>query len=160
MGPNSIGIIKIQIFKNINGPHSNIALQYQPLIIACDKNYVLKRNFSRLTWIRIIDGWDFWRPNYRHSTVCISMRLNKFHPICFRKATPTTAARNRTTGTNSGGMWRFYTDDSPGIKVWVSTSTFRSNVIHNGESTVQPQWFFLQWTNSVTELLLGLENYN
>ncbi|XP_042911587.1 protein transport protein Sec61 subunit beta [Parasteatoda tepidariorum] len=25
--------------------------------------------------------------------------------------------RTRTTGANSGGMWRFYTDDSPGIKV-------------------------------------------
>ncbi|XP_053689060.1 protein transport protein Sec61 subunit beta [Sabethes cyaneus] len=35
-----------------------------------------------------------------------------------RKTTSsTTAARNRTTGTGSGGMWRFYTDDSPGIKV-------------------------------------------
>lgn len=34
-----------------------------------------------------------------------------------RKTTTTTSARNRTTGTGSGGMWRFYTDDSPGIKV-------------------------------------------
>ncbi|XP_077292215.1 sec61 translocon subunit beta [Arctopsyche grandis] len=34
-----------------------------------------------------------------------------------RKATPTTSVRNRNTGTSSGGMWRFYTDDSPGIKV-------------------------------------------
>ncbi|XP_001599008.1 protein transport protein Sec61 subunit beta [Nasonia vitripennis] len=34
-----------------------------------------------------------------------------------RKAAPATSARNRNTGTNSGGMWRFYTDDSPGIKV-------------------------------------------
>ncbi|XP_054283678.1 protein transport protein Sec61 subunit beta [Macrosteles quadrilineatus] len=34
-----------------------------------------------------------------------------------RKTAPTTSARNRNTGTNSGGMWRFYTDDSPGIKV-------------------------------------------
>lgn len=32
-------------------------------------------------------------------------------------STTTTAARNRTTGTGTGGMWRFYTDDSPGIKV-------------------------------------------
>ena len=29
----------------------------------------------------------------------------------------TTAARSRGTGAGSGGMWRFYTDDSPGIKV-------------------------------------------
>ncbi|TMW49780.1 hypothetical protein DOY81_005137, partial [Sarcophaga bullata] len=29
----------------------------------------------------------------------------------------TTAARSRTTGgAGTGGMWRFYTDDSPGIK--------------------------------------------
>ncbi|BES88556.1 transport protein Sec61 [Nesidiocoris tenuis] len=34
-----------------------------------------------------------------------------------RKTTTTTSARTRNTGTNSGGMWRFYTDDSPGIKV-------------------------------------------
>lgn len=27
------------------------------------------------------------------------------------------AARARGTGAGSGGMWRFYTDDSPGIKV-------------------------------------------
>merc|ERR1711911_494210 len=24
---------------------------------------------------------------------------------------------SRTTGANSGGMWKFYTDDSPGVKV-------------------------------------------
>ncbi|XP_046386385.1 protein transport protein Sec61 subunit beta [Ischnura elegans] len=34
-----------------------------------------------------------------------------------RKTAPTTSARSRATGTGSGGMWRFYTDDSPGIKV-------------------------------------------
>ncbi|CAH1388409.1 protein transport protein Sec61 subunit beta [Halyomorpha halys] len=34
-----------------------------------------------------------------------------------RKTTTTTSARNRTPGAGSTGMWRFYTDDSPGIKV-------------------------------------------
>ncbi|XP_026487798.1 protein transport protein Sec61 subunit beta [Nymphalis io] len=34
-----------------------------------------------------------------------------------KSTTTTTAARNRTTGAGSGGMWRFYTDDSPGVKV-------------------------------------------
>ncbi|KAK6632416.1 hypothetical protein RUM44_007458 [Polyplax serrata] len=35
-----------------------------------------------------------------------------------RKSTSTTtASRSRNAGANSGGMWRFYTDDSPGIKV-------------------------------------------
>ncbi|XP_017784800.1 PREDICTED: protein transport protein Sec61 subunit beta [Nicrophorus vespilloides] len=35
-----------------------------------------------------------------------------------RKTTTTTAARSRNPGAAStGGMWRFYTDDSPGIKV-------------------------------------------
>lgn len=33
-----------------------------------------------------------------------------------RKTTTTTTAR-RNTGATTGGMWRFYTDDSPGIKV-------------------------------------------
>lgn len=38
--------------------------------------------------------------------------------LFYRKTTaPTTSVRNRNTGTSSGGMWRFYTDDSPGIKV-------------------------------------------
>lgn len=56
--------------------------------------------------------------------------------ICFRKATPTTAARNRTTGTNSGGMWRFYTDDSPGIKVWVYNSIFKSSIYKPREDNI------------------------
>ena len=31
------------------------------------------------------------------------------------------SGRARTTGqTTGGGMWRFYTDDSPGIKVYVT----------------------------------------
>ncbi|KAL0274017.1 UNVERIFIED_CONTAM: hypothetical protein PYX00_006558 [Menopon gallinae] len=34
-----------------------------------------------------------------------------------RKSTTTTSSRSRSSGANSGGMWRFYTDDSPGIKV-------------------------------------------
>lgn len=34
-----------------------------------------------------------------------------------KTTTTTTAARNRNTGAGTGGMWRFYTDDSPGIKV-------------------------------------------
>jgi len=34
-----------------------------------------------------------------------------------RKATTTTRTTGRAGGTSSGGMWRFYTDDSPGIKV-------------------------------------------
>jgi len=37
-----------------------------------------------------------------------------------RKATASTAGsagRSRAAAANSGGMWRFYTDDSPGIKV-------------------------------------------
>ena len=35
-----------------------------------------------------------------------------------RKGTSSGAVRTtRAGGTSSGGMWRFYTDDSPGIKV-------------------------------------------
>ncbi|XP_076653937.1 sec61 translocon subunit beta [Halictus rubicundus] len=34
-----------------------------------------------------------------------------------RKTTTTIATRSRNPGADSGGMWRFYTDDSPGIKV-------------------------------------------
>uniref|UniRef100_UPI00358FD4F8 protein transport protein Sec61 subunit beta-like isoform X2 n=1 Tax=Myxine glutinosa TaxID=7769 RepID=UPI00358FD4F8 len=36
-------------------------------------------------------------------------------PVRQRKPTTTTAAR--TTGSTSGGVWRFYTEDSPGLKV-------------------------------------------
>ena len=34
-----------------------------------------------------------------------------------RQRKTTTAPATRAGGTSSGGMWRFYTDDSPGIKV-------------------------------------------
>lgn len=35
-----------------------------------------------------------------------------------RKATTTTSARSvRPSAASTGSMWRFYTDDSPGIKV-------------------------------------------
>ncbi|KAH1024543.1 hypothetical protein HUJ05_004008 [Dendroctonus ponderosae] len=34
-----------------------------------------------------------------------------------RKTTTTTTTARRNTGAGTGGMWRFYTDDSPGIKV-------------------------------------------
>jgi len=34
-----------------------------------------------------------------------------------RKPTTTTAARSARPSTSTGSMWRFYTDDSPGIKV-------------------------------------------
>jgi len=34
-----------------------------------------------------------------------------------RKTTSTTAARTTRPSTSTGSMWRFYTDDSPGIKV-------------------------------------------
>lgn len=36
-------------------------------------------------------------------------------------ATSTGTAGRSRAGANSGGMWRFYTDDSPGIKVYVLT---------------------------------------
>jgi len=34
-----------------------------------------------------------------------------------RKAPTTTATRSTRPSTSTGSMWRFYTDDSPGIKV-------------------------------------------
>uniref|UniRef100_A0A1W7R9L7 Protein transport protein Sec61 subunit beta n=1 Tax=Hadrurus spadix TaxID=141984 RepID=A0A1W7R9L7_9SCOR len=34
-----------------------------------------------------------------------------------RKTVASSSTRARSTGATSGGMWRFYTDDSPGIKV-------------------------------------------
>ncbi|XP_067125588.1 protein transport protein Sec61 subunit beta [Centruroides vittatus] len=34
-----------------------------------------------------------------------------------RKTVASSSSRARNTGATSGGMWRFYTDDSPGIKV-------------------------------------------
>jgi protein transport protein SEC61 subunit beta len=52
------------------------------------------------------------------------MKFNKFTHLLnaqlnFRKTTSstTTATRSRAAGTSSGGMWKFYTDDSPGVKV-------------------------------------------
>ncbi|XKL59026.1 hypothetical protein PGB90_000042 [Kerria lacca] len=34
-----------------------------------------------------------------------------------RKSTTTTTRSRAAGGAGSGGMWRFYTDDSPGVKV-------------------------------------------
>jgi len=44
-----------------------------------------------------------------------------------RKSGASSAAsggRSRAAAANSGGMWRFYTDDSPGIKVYVFVHSF------------------------------------
>ncbi|KDR21342.1 protein transport protein Sec61 subunit beta [Zootermopsis nevadensis] len=56
----------------------------------------------------------------RSPTKAVAPRAASGGTVRQRKATPSSsaaAARNRTTGAGSGGMWRFYTDDSPGIKV-------------------------------------------
>ncbi|XP_063228907.1 protein transport protein Sec61 subunit beta [Bacillus rossius redtenbacheri] len=53
----------------------------------------------------------------RSPTKAVAPRSASGGTVRQRKTTTTTSARNRTTGTSSGGMWRFYTDDSPGIKV-------------------------------------------
>jgi protein transport protein SEC61 subunit beta len=46
--------------------------------------------------------------------------VDLFFNLQSRKTTSsstTTATRSRAGGTSSGGMWKFYTDDSPGVKV-------------------------------------------
>ncbi|XP_012286133.1 protein transport protein Sec61 subunit beta [Orussus abietinus] len=53
----------------------------------------------------------------RSPSKVIAPRTSGTGSVRQRKTTLATSARNRTTGTGSGGMWRFYTDDSPGIKV-------------------------------------------
>ncbi|XP_018395268.1 PREDICTED: protein transport protein Sec61 subunit beta [Cyphomyrmex costatus] len=53
----------------------------------------------------------------RSPSKSIAPRTSGSGTVRQRKTTVTTSARNRNTGTSSGGMWRFYTDDSPGIKV-------------------------------------------
>lgn len=54
----------------------------------------------------------------RSPAKAIAPRTSSGSSIRQRKSTTTTtAARSRNAGANSGGMWRFYTDDSPGIKV-------------------------------------------
>ncbi|XP_069698406.1 protein transport protein Sec61 subunit beta [Periplaneta americana] len=54
----------------------------------------------------------------RSPTKAVAPRAASGGTVRQRKAAPSSAAaRNRTTGAGSGGMWRFYTDDSPGIKV-------------------------------------------
>nr|CAD7198947.1 unnamed protein product [Timema douglasi]CAD7393842.1 unnamed protein product [Timema cristinae] len=53
----------------------------------------------------------------RSPTKAVAPRSASGGTVRQRKTTTTTSARNRNTGTSSGGMWRFYTDDSPGIKV-------------------------------------------
>jgi len=53
----------------------------------------------------------------RSPSKAIAPRTGGSGTVRQRKTTVATSSRNRNTGTNSGGMWRFYTDDSPGIKV-------------------------------------------
>ena len=48
-----------------------------------------------------------------------------------RKATsgskaPAGSTGGRAGGTSSGGMWRFYTDDSPGVKVGIISGEYRT----------------------------------
>ncbi|XP_014250040.1 protein transport protein Sec61 subunit beta-like [Cimex lectularius] len=53
----------------------------------------------------------------RSPTKVVAPRTAPGGAVRQRKTTTVTAARSRNTSANSGGMWRFYTDDSPGIKV-------------------------------------------
>ncbi|XP_029037137.1 sec61 translocon subunit beta [Osmia lignaria lignaria] len=53
----------------------------------------------------------------RSPSKVIAPRTSGSGTVRQRKTTTTTATRSRNTGAGSDGMWRFYTDDSPGIKV-------------------------------------------
>ncbi|KAF7400826.1 protein transport protein Sec61 subunit beta [Vespula maculifrons] len=53
----------------------------------------------------------------RSPSKAIAPRAGGSGTVRQRKTATATSSRNRNTGTSSGGMWRFYTDDSPGIKV-------------------------------------------
>ncbi|KAJ8960888.1 hypothetical protein NQ318_020187 [Aromia moschata] len=52
----------------------------------------------------------------RSPSKAVAPRASTGGTVRQRKTTTTTTAR-RNTGAGTGGMWRFYTDDSPGIKV-------------------------------------------
>ncbi|KAK7863654.1 hypothetical protein R5R35_006185 [Gryllus longicercus] len=55
----------------------------------------------------------------RSPTKAVAPRSASGGSVRQRKTTSSSSsvARNRGAGAGSGGMWRFYTDDSPGIKV-------------------------------------------
>ncbi|XP_046996443.1 protein transport protein Sec61 subunit beta [Schistocerca americana] len=55
----------------------------------------------------------------RSPTKAVAPRAGSGGTVRQRKTTSSTASsgRSRNQGPGSGGMWRFYTDDSPGIKV-------------------------------------------
>ncbi|XP_045462411.1 protein transport protein Sec61 subunit beta-like [Harmonia axyridis] len=53
----------------------------------------------------------------RSPSKAVAPRSTNGSTVRQRKTTTTTAARSKNTGAGTGGMWRFYTDDSPGIKV-------------------------------------------
>lgn len=53
----------------------------------------------------------------RSPSKVIAPRTSGSSTVRQRKTATSTSTRNRNTGAGSGGMWRFYTDDSPGIKV-------------------------------------------
>ncbi|KAJ8931961.1 hypothetical protein NQ314_015080 [Rhamnusium bicolor] len=56
--------------------------------------------------------WVWWQIPFK----AVAPRSSTGGTVRQRKTTTTTTAR-RNTGAGTGGMWRFYTDDSPGIKV-------------------------------------------
>ncbi|KAG7317840.1 hypothetical protein KOW79_018875 [Hemibagrus wyckioides] len=49
-----------------------------------------------------------------------------------RKATGsgTRSAGRATASAGTGGMWRFYTEDSPGLKSWPSACTCNESAVH------------------------------
>lgn len=53
----------------------------------------------------------------RSPSKAVAPRSSMGSSVRQRKTTTTTTTARRNTGAGTGGMWRFYTDDSPGIKV-------------------------------------------
>lgn len=61
---------------------------------------------------------------YGFSWHLLSQQTFQWIIVDFRKPASGTAAKKSMPGGGSGGagMWKFYTEDSPGIKVWVLTN--------------------------------------
>ena len=70
--------------------------------------------------------------------------------------TGTVRAGGRSGGTSSGGMWRFYTDDSPGIKVNKYMQSFFLTSVEIFQISVKNIIIFLFQVGPVPVLVMSL----
>merc|ERR1712012_292981 len=70
-----------------------------------------------LNTTQLVSGVELLFISFRSTTYRFTMPGPAASATNVGAGSPRTTSSPRAGGTSSGGMWRFYTDDSPGIKV-------------------------------------------